>query len=79
MIEALQQSHAKLTTQVRDLEQINRKYLSMIEELKQYAPPNLVTLLENKDYPNNNHTNEINTKSIGGRPRSASEVKPSHF
>lgn len=46
MIDALQQSHAKLSKQVRTLEQERQHHLTIIERLKEYAPQHVLRVLE---------------------------------
>ena len=46
MIDALQQSHAKLSKQVRILEQERQHHLTIIDRLKEYAPQHVLRILE---------------------------------
>ena len=46
MIDALQQSHAKLSKQVRTLEQERQHHLTIIDRLKEYAPQHVLRILE---------------------------------
>lgn len=49
MIEALQQSHLKLTNQVRRLELEQAKHLAMIARLKESVPQHILRQLETID------------------------------
>jgi len=50
MIDALQQSHAKLTAQVRSLERDRRRHLEMISKLRELVPAHFLSKFD-EEYP----------------------------